>query len=151
MHIINNLAQKSIPCALFLLIPVLILLILYVLQNNNLINLGLYSINTVVATSVVIFNVLGLLCLYKICSPLNKYRTIVLIAACGAVLLMIAASLIVTIVTKQTEPVLLIPYLDFNGPAIMCTAIIIAICFMIYMFVNRIADIKKGDNLENEN
>ena len=145
-----NAIRKSIPGALLLLVSTLTIFVFYVLQQNGMTNLGIYSINTATAMSVVVFNVLGLLCLYKTCSPLNKYRTIVLAASSGVVAIVLIATLIITIVIKHTEILLRIPYLEFNGPAIMTTAIIIAVCAALYMFIYRIIDIKEGDNLDED-
>ena len=101
--------------------------------------------------SVITFSILGLVILYKVCSPLNKYRTIILISAVGVNVVFLITTLIVTLLTNRIEPILQIPYLDMNGPAYLVTGIIIAIFAAIYLFVYSIIDIKKGENLEDEN
>ena len=145
-----NVFKKAVPAASLLLGAVLLIFGLYLFQKNGLLNLGIYSINTAIAMSVITFSLLGLICLYKVCSPLNKYRSIILISAAAINVVFLIVTLIVTLVTNKTEPILQIPYLEMNGPAYITIAIIIAIFATLYLFIYRIIDIKKGENLENE-
>ena len=145
-----NVFKKAVPAASLLLSAVLLIFGLSLLQKNGLISLGIYSNDTAVAMSVIAFSVLGLMILYKVCSPLNKYRTIILASAAGINVVFLIVTLIVTLATNKTEPILQIPYLEMSGPAYLVTGIIVAIFAAIYLFTYRIIDIKKGENLEDE-
>ncbi len=146
-----NVFKKAVPAASLLLGAVLLIFGLYLFQKNGLLNLGIYSIDTAIAMSVIVFSILGLIILYKVCSPLNKYRSIILISAAVINVVLLMVTLIVTLLTNKVEPILQIPYLEMNGPAYLVTGIIIAVFAAIYLFVYNIIDIKKGENLEDEN
>ena len=146
-----NVFKKAIPAASILLGSVLLIFLFYLLQKNGATNLGIYSNNTAVAMSVITFSILGTVCLYKVCSPLNKYRSIVLICSASVNVVALIVTAIVSYATNKTEPVLQIPYLDLSGPAFLVTMIIIVVFASLYLFVYRIIDIKKGVDSDNEN
>ena len=157
-----NVFKKAIPAASILLGSVLLIFLFYLLQKNNLINVGVYSMNTAVAMSVIAFSVLGTICLYKVCSPLNKYRSIVLICSASINLITLIVTGIVAFAINNNEPILNIPYFEetfegsgvfiktMSGVSFLTTIIIVVVFAAIYLFVYRIIDIKKGDNSENE-
>ena len=145
-----NVIKKAIPGSLLLVFSTLLIFVFYALQKNGLTNLGIYSLDTAVAMSVLSFNVLGIACLYRICTPLNKRRIIILASSGATVLVMILITLVITLVINKTEPVLSIPYLELNGPAMITLIVIATLSVAIYLFIYRIIEIKEGDNLNNE-
>jgi len=146
-----NVFKKAIPAAVLLVFSVLLIFGFYLFQKNGLLNLGIYSKDAAVAMSVITFSILGTFCLYKVCSPLNKYRTIVLACSAATNGAMLIITGIVTALTNRIEPILQIPYLELNGVSLITTGIIIVVFAAIYLFTYKFIDIKKGDNLENEN
>ena len=148
---LSNIFKKAVPAAAMLLTGIFLIFIMYLMQRNKVINVGIYSKDTAIAMSVIVFSLLGLVFLYKVCSPLSKYRKIVLISisAINAVLLLVTA--IVTYATNKTEEILQIPYLAMSGPAYFITAAIILVFAAVYLFVYRIIAINKGEKIDNEN
>ena len=146
-----NVFKKAVPAASLLLCSVLLIFLFYLLQKNGITNLGIYSKESAIAMSVITFSILGTVCLYKVCSPLNKYRTIVLISSASVNVAALIVTAIVTFAINKTEPVLQIPYLELSGPATLVTVIMIIVFASLYLFLYRVIDIKKGDNLNNEN
>ena len=148
---LSNVFKKAIPAASVLISSVLLVFLFFVLQRNNLINLGIYNKECAIAMSVIIFSVLGLVCLYKVCSPLDKYRTIVLVGAAAINIIALVVTAIISFAIQGVETVLQIPYLHMSAPASFTTAIIIVVFAAIYLFIYRLIEIKKGDSGDNEN
>ena len=147
---LSNVFKKAIPAASLLITAVLLIFILYVMQQNNIVSFGIYTKDAAVAMSVIVFSVLGTVCLYKVCSPLDKYRTIVLICSATVNVAALVASGVITHLTNNYKDRLLkIPFNELNGPAYMAIAIIIIVFACIYLFVYQIRDIKKGERNEN--
>ena len=145
-----NVFKKAVPAAVLLITSVCLIFLFFVLQRNNLMNVGIYSRECAVAMSVVTFSVLGTVFLYKVCSPLSKYRRIVLICSAATNITALIVTAIVSLSLNITEPVLQIPYIEMSGPAFLTTMIVIVVCAAIYLFTYQIIAIKKGDiNHEN--
>ena len=153
---LSNVFKKSIPAAGLLVGSVLLIFGLYLLQKNNLINCGVYSLDTAVAMSIITFSALGIVFLYQVCTPLSRYRKIVVIcsAAINFGVLLITAIVSNALKLNKPEPILKIPYYEMSGPAYLTTIMIIIIFAAIYLFIYKIIDIskeKEGEKKENEN
>ena len=148
---ISSVLYKVIPASSVLVLAVLFILIFYIFQNNGLINLGIYSRGTTQAMIVIAFTLLNIAHLYKLCTPLNRYRTLVLVSYAIVNFVILLTTCIISFALNINEPVLQIPYLEMNWPSFVTTIIITIIIAATYVFVNGIIDIKKGDNIDNEN
>lgn len=150
---LSNVFKKAVPAASLLISSVLLIFGFYLLQKNGIINLGIYSRDTAVAMSVITFSILGTVFLYKVCSPLTKYRTIVLIcsAAVNAVVLIVTAIVSFALNLNKPEPVLMIPYYEMSGPACLTMVIIIVLFAAIYLAIYKIIETNKGEETQNEN
>ena len=149
-HFLNNVFKKAVPAAVLLVGSVLVIFGLYLLQLSNSINIGIYNKNTAVAMCVLAFSILGIVFLYKVCSPLSKYRKIVLIGSASVNALALIITCIVSYARHIEEPILRIPYLEMSGPAYLTTAIIIVAFAAIYLIAYAFVSVFKGDN-KNEN
>ena len=149
---LTNVFKKAIPAATLLITSVLLIFGFYLMQRHNVLNFGIYSKDTAIAMSVITFSVLGIVFLYRVCSPFTKYRKIVFIcsAAVNAVVLIATAIVSFALNLKEPEPVLKIPYYEMNGPAVITMVIIIVLFAAIYLFVHQIIAINKGEKEENE-
>lgn len=147
-----NVFKKALPAAALLVGSVLLIFLFYILQRNGALNFGIYSKDTAVAMSVITFSVLGLVFLYRVCSPLTKYRKIVLLSSIGVNAVTLLTTAIVSYAAKLTtpEPVLKIPYYEMSGPAYLTMIVIIVIFAAIYLFAYRLIDIRKGENIKDE-
>ena len=145
-----NVFKKAIPAAALLIGSVLTIFLLFVLQRNNLINVGIYNKNTAIAMSVITFSILGTVFLYRVCSPLSKYRKIVLIGSASVNFITLLMTCIISHALNTTEQILRIPYIDMGAPAYFVTFLIIILFAGIYLFIYRLIEINKGDE-SNEN
>ena len=143
---LGNVFKKAIPAAVLLISGVTLFFIFYLLQQNGMLNFGIYTRDTAVAMSVITVSILGIIFLYIVCSPLTKYRRIVLISAASVNILMLLVTSIVTYATQKIEPILQIPYLEMNGVSYLVTLITILILGSIYLFAYQIRNIIKGEN-----
>lgn len=145
-----NVFKKAIPAATMLVTAVLSIFFFYLLQKNNLINWGIFTKETAIAMSIVAFSLLGTVFLYKVCSPLTKYRRIVLCCSAGTNIVAILVTAIVSHARNIVEPVLQIPYISMSGPAYIVTALVVVILSTIYLFTYQILDIKNGKDHDDE-
>ena len=138
--------KTAIPMAALQIIGVLSVFLLYALQNNKLFSIGLYSIDNVAVVCVLIISFLGIAALYNICYPLNRHRRMAFIV--GAALNILAIAIIMLL---SYLGVIESPYVEMGAPAYFVAAIIAILYSAIYLFVNRIINTFKGDNLKDEN
>ena len=148
---LSNIFKKAVPAASMLLGSVFLIFIMYLMQNAHLINVGIYTKDTAIAMSIIAFSILGIVFLYKVCSPLSKYRKIILISIAGINAALLIGTAIATYVSGKTERLLQIPYLEMSGPAYFTMAVIIIVFAAIYLFVYRIIAVVKGDKNPDEN
>ena len=145
-----NVFRKAVPAAILLISSVCLIFVLYLFQKNGLVNFGIYSKECAVAMSIITFSLLGTVFLYKVCSPLSKYRKIVLICSASVNVAALLVSGIVSYAINKTESILQIPYLQMSGPAYLIIAIITTMFAATYLFIYRIIAIKKGEDIPNE-
>lgn len=143
----KNVLRNTVPTAILQIVGVLTAFLLYALQNNKLLSTGLYSMDNVAVMSVLLFVIFGIVSLYSICVPLNKRRRLIVILGAGLNVLVVAAFILIAYLTGNKEMF----YLSMNAPAYFITAIVAVIYSAIYLFINRIIGIVKGDNLVDEN
>ena len=148
---LSNVFKKAIPAAALLVSSVCIMFLLYILQSNGLANFGIYTRECAVAMSIIAFSILGTVFLYKVCSPLSKYRRIVLICSASVNAIALIVTAIVSFSMNIVEPVLQIPYIEMNGVSLITTLIVIITLAAIYLFAYQIITIVKKEDSENEN
>ena len=147
---LSNVFKKAIPAATLLISSVFLIFLFYILQRNHLLNVGVYTRDSAIAMSVLTYSVLGLVFLYRVCSPLSKYRKIVLIVSAVANGVAILVTAIISYAAQITEPILKIPYLELSGPSYLTMIIIILLFALVYLFAYRIIYADKGEE-KNEN
>ena len=147
---INNVFKKALPILLLQLFGVATVFILFMMQEDQLINLGIDSIEAVVAMNIIIITAFSGVALYDICAPLNKYRKIVVISTLSFAALALFIGGLVTYLSKKTGLILQIPFLAMSGPTYLATAIVIVVLASIYLFISQIIRILKGDVIEDE-
>ena len=148
-HFLSNVFKKAIPAAVVLVSSVLLIFLFYLLQEKGLANFGIYNRGCAIAMSVIAFSVLGIVCLYRVCSPLDKYRAVVL--ACSAVVNAVALILSAIFTYKLghvEQRMLRIPFNDMSGPAYLTMAIIIIVYAALYLYIYRLIEIKKGEHVK---
>ena len=147
---LSNVFKKAIPAATLLISSVFLIFLFYILQRNHLLNVGVYTRDSAIAMSVLTYSVLGLVFLYRVCSPLSKYRKIVLIVSAASNGVAILVTAIISYAAQITEPILKIPYLELGGPSYLTMIIVILLFALVYLFAYRIIYADKGEE-KNEN
>ncbi len=148
-HFLSNVFKKAIPAAVVLVSSVLLIFLFYLLQEKGLANFGIYNRGCAIAMSVITFSVLGIVCLYRVCSPLNKYRAIVLASSAVVNAVALILSAIFTYKLGHVEQrILRIPFTDMSGPAYLTMAIIIIVYAALYLYIYRLIEIKKGEHVK---
>ena len=148
-HFLSNVFKKAVPAAVVLVSSVLLIFLFYTLQKNGVANFGIYNYGCAIAMSVITFSVLGIVCLYRVCSPLDKYRAVVL--ACSAVVnatALIVSAILTYKLGHVEERILRIPFTDMSGPAYLTMAIIIVVYAALYLYIYRLIEIKRGENVK---
>ena len=144
---LSNVFKKAIPAAVLLISCVLIMFLFRFLQYKNVLSLGIYSNDSAKAMSIIAFSLLGTVFLYKVCSPLTKYRKIVLICSASInVTMLVLTGILSFALTLDTDPILGIPYLEMGGPAFAVTAIVVLILGSLYLLISYLVSLKKGVN-----
>ena len=142
---LSNVFKKAVPAAVLLISCVLIMFFFRFLQYMNVLNLGIYTNDSAKAMSIITFSLLGTVFLYKVCSPLTKYRKIVLISSASINVAMLAITCIISFARNlEVDPILGIPYLEMGGPAFMVTAIVTLVLGSLYLLISYLVSLKKG-------
>ena len=145
--LLKTFIKNVVPAAILETIGIATVFVLYALQINGVISFGIYSLDIVSVMCVLLISLFGIAILYNVCAPLNRQRKMTVVI--GAIVSVLSISIIVIIAYLSGNAD--IPYLKMSGPAYFITALIAVLCSAIYLFVSRIIDILKGENLEDEN
>ena len=143
----KNALSNAVPITILQVVGVLTVFLLYALQNNQALSIGLYSIDSVAVICVLIISIFGIASLYNICAPLNRHRKIAVIVVIALNVLAVATIMLIAYLSSGIKS----PYLEMSGPAYFIAGIIAVLYSSIYLFVSRVIGVFKGDNSENEN
>lgn len=135
---IINVLKYSLPGAVMMFISTVAIFILYSMQQKGMVSFGLYSIDTATAMSAASFAILSLAVLYKILSPLNKYRRTLVIATGSVTIASLVTAAIVSYSNKGADPLFGISFNEMNGPTYLITAIIIIVLIGLYTALYKI-------------
>ena len=136
---------KSLPGVL-IFIAVTAVFTLYTMQQHVFVSFGLYSIDIAVAMSVIIIGVLGILTLYNISTPLNKYRYTSLIVSGVAVTALLVVPAVISYTSNKPDPIFGISFMEMNGPAYFVTTVIIIVIVAVYLLIYNITKIVRKDD-----
>ncbi len=139
---LTNILKKALPGGCLMIFSVLTVFLLYVLQMNNVLYVGIFTIDQAVGMSTIIMSLLCMVILYRICSPFSKYRLIVFLSALFIDILIL---LIFGFVYHNSEESNLLG-IAFNqlSPLNYFTVAMIIICFCaLYLFVGYLSDVIK--------
>lgn len=143
----KNALSNAVPITILQVVGVLTVFLLYALQNNQALSIGLYSIDSVAVICVLIISIFGIASLYNICAPLNRHRKIAVIVVIALNVLAVATIMLIAYLSESIKS----PYLEMSGPAYFVAGIIAVLYSSIYLFISRVVGAFKGDNLKNEN
>ena len=145
--VLPNVFKQAVPASVVSILLILVFFLAFIMQEYGFINFGVYTRECASAMSIITFNVLGLIYLYKVCLPFNGYRRIVLIAtAIVSLLLLVASGAIAYLINNGEDIILNIPFMELNGPSYLFTAIAVLLFGSVYLFISQVISIKKGEN-----
>ena len=136
--LIINMLKKSLSGALMMYVAAVVIFILYSMQQNGVVSFGIYNVQTAIAMSMIAFNILGVVVLYDVCSPLNRYRKSIVIAIAFIATASLATSAIISYTSNKADPVFGIPFMEMNGPTYLITSIIVIVLIGIYTVLYQI-------------
>lgn len=148
---LTNVFKKALPAAIMMITAVGSIYIGYLLQANNVMYTGITSIEIATSMSVVTFSILCLLVLFKVCSPLNKYRRIIFYTATGISLLLIGFSALITYGFHKEEIILKLGLGYLNPINYLVIGIVVVVVASFYIFINYIVEVLKGEHLNDKN
>ena len=93
---LKNIFKKSLPAAAMMVSSVLIVFLFHILDKNQVCYFGLDDYQATTYLAAIVFNILSLVVLYRISSPLDKYRRWVLVGISAVVILLIVYEAIVS-------------------------------------------------------
>ncbi|MDY4849012.1 MAG: HAD-IC family P-type ATPase [Bacilli bacterium] len=142
---LKNILQKAIPAGLMIVFSVVIIYFLFMLQKFFNIYTGIYSYEAATAMAIMTFSIASLAALYKVCSPFDKYRLFVFLAAS---IIAVGWLIVDSVMYFHTDFffTLDIKYESLNPVNLVVIAIVVVMTFSLYLLINRIISIKKGNN-----
>ena len=150
---IGSILRKALPGFATIIVSVTMIYMLYIFQDNTIQYTGVYDLQTASTMSVIVFTVLGLVILLKICLPFNKYRTIVFAGAATLEvgLLVTAGILSYTLQNKVNTQLYKLVTFGINFPSLtlvnwFAIAIIIVLAVAIYLIVSYVVEVFKGEH-----
>lgn len=143
---IGSILRKAVPGFATIILAVTVIYVLYIFQDNTIFYTGVYELETATTMSVVVFTILGLVVLLKICLPFNKYRAIVFAGAATveAGLLVLAAIISYKIGVKESIIAINFPSLTLVNWFVI--AIIIVLAIATYLIVSYVAEVFRGEH-----
>ena len=149
---IGSILRKAVPGFATIILSVLAIYMLHIFQDNTIQYTGVYELHTAATMSVIVFTVLGLVVLLKICLPFNKYRAIVFAGAATVEVGLLVAAAIISFKVTNTESFVykfLTFGIDFPSLTLVnwfAIAIIIVLAVAIYLIVSYVVEVFKGEH-----
>ena len=150
---VGSILRKALPGFATIIVSVTMIYMLYIFQDNTIQYTGVYDLQTASTMSVIVFTVLGLVILLKICLPFNKYRAIVFAGAATLEvgLLVTAGILSYTLQNKVNTQLYKLVTFGINFPSLtlvnwFAIVIIIVLAVAIYLIVSYVVEVFKGEH-----
>lgn len=148
---LSNILKEAIPGALLVIVAVSSIFAFYYMQQKGILNLGFYSKEDAVTISVTTSIILGNVIFYKLCLPFDKNRVIAFICSIAISLVGLIIAIILTCLNVDFgKEMFNISFSGVSGVAYMTMTITIVVITSIYLFINRLVVINKGEELGNE-
>ena len=148
---IGSIFMKAVPGAIATLLPVGLIYLAYALQANSLLFTGIYDIKVAAHMSVIAFNFMSLVILLKICLPFSRYRAIVFSGAAVVEIGLVTLAAFLSYKGNVNESIIAI---DFQSITLMnwfVLGIIVILVSALYLIINYIIEVFKGDHLNDKN
>ena len=147
----TNVAKKSIPGAITILLAAGLPYLLYFFHINQIFHTGVDEIHIANTMAVVIFNLLAVAVLAKVCMPLNKHRALVFVGMGLLQCALLAGAAVVSYLISVDKSILAIDFPSLTLVNWFVIAIIIVISIAIYLIVSYVVETLKGENSDVKN
>ena len=144
---ITNALKKSLPGALMMYLATVLIIVLYSLQKNGVVNYGIHNTQIATTMNVMALTVLNIPVFCYICLPLSQYRRGSIIVVGLIATAMLVASAIISYTSNKTDPLFDVPFMEMSGPAYFITALIVVMVIALYFVINKI--FRKDEEYEN--
>ncbi len=141
---IGSILKKAVPGVLTILISVTVIYMMYVFQDNTIMYTGVYSFETATTMSIIVFTILGLVVLLKICLPFNKYRAIVFAGASVLEVGLLVAAAFVSYKVSVEASIVAINFPSLTLVNWFVVAIIIVLAISIYLIISYVVEVFRG-------
>ena len=143
---IGSILRKAVPGFATIILAVTSIYIMHIFQDCTVLYTGVYELHTAATMSVIVFTVLGLVVLLKICLPFNKYRAIVFAGAATVEVGLLVAAAIVSYKIGVKESIIAIDFPSLTLVNWFAIAIIIVIAVATYLIVSYVVEVFKGEH-----
>ncbi len=137
---------KAVPASISILIPTFLIFVFVILQEEKILYTGTYSFQAATAMSVILFTVLGLVVLFKISLPMNKYRLIVFISSVVLEIGMLVGAGLISYYVGVEESILAIDYPSLTLVNYFVILILTVLTSTIYLSTSYIVEVLKGEH-----
>ena len=150
---LENIFKKSLPAAAMMIISVLIVFIFHIVDKNG---IGYFGLDSFVVTSyiaAIVFNVLSIVVLYRISSPLDRYRKFVVIGIGIGVLALLGYEAIISLNGNFDKWTLInINFSEIGKMGYVIGLVSLLVCFFGYISGCELHDLfKKGYEKDDKN
>lgn len=143
---IGSILRKAVPGFATIILAVTVIYVLYIFQDNTIFYTGVYELETATTMSVIVFTILGLVVLLKICLPFNKYRAIVFAGAATVEAGLLVAAAIVSYKIGVKESIVAINFPSLTLVNWFVIAIIIVLAIATYLIVSYVVEVFRGEH-----
>ena len=147
----GSIFRKAIPGAFAVLLPVAIIYLLFIFQTNSIFYTGVYHLETAATMSVIVFTMVGLLILLKICLPFSKYRAFVFAGSAVVEIGILVAAALISYFVGVKASILAIDFPSLTLVNWFAIGIIIILTAAIYFIVSYIVEVFRGEHLNVKN
>ena len=153
---LKNIFKKALPAAAMMISSVLIIFFFHMLQINFNGYFGLPDLETAAHLSAAVFSILSVVVLYRIASPLDKFRRNVVIGVGFGILAVLAYEAIMSYMVYpdvdafKKYRIININFANFDGVAITVGIAALLICFIGYIGGVEIHDLLKRKKAESK-
>lgn len=148
---LKTIFRKAIPGSIAILAPVAVIYLLFVFQENHILYTGVYSLHIAATMSVIVFTIISLVVLCKICLPFSKYRLFVFIGSVTLASMLMTAAALVSYFVGVEQSIIAIDFPSLNLVNWFVIGIIVILTASIYFIVSYIVEVFKGEHLDAKN
>ena len=143
----RNVFKKAIPPAIAIILGVVIIFMMYHLQNYGVMYTGIYTKEAAIAMCSIVFTIISIFGLMKVCIPFNKYRLIIFSASAALCVGLLVGAAILTYKVGYENSLFRIPFTEMNYVNYFETIIITVILSTLYIGITYIIAVLKGERL----